>query len=178
MDFGRMLFGDFSWSFTLEIVVRTVAMYLYTLAVVRVIGKRGLGHLSPFELVIIVALGSAVGDPMFYADIPLLHGLIVITVVVALQRMLEELTERSRGLEVLLESKPRRLIAAGVVDSEALGKEDLSEAELFTALRENGVDNLGQVKLAYLEPSGSISVFKFEDDSARPGRSILPQDAE
>ena len=47
------------------------------------LGKRGMGELSPFELVIIVALGSAVGDPMFYADVPLVHGIIVITVVVA-----------------------------------------------------------------------------------------------
>ena len=63
----RMLVGDFAWEFTLEIVLRTVIMYTYTLAIVRVLGKRGLGHLSPFELVIIVALGSSVGDPMFYA---------------------------------------------------------------------------------------------------------------
>jgi uncharacterized membrane protein YcaP (DUF421 family) len=176
MDFGRILFGDFSWSFTLEILVRTVVMYLYTLAIARVLGKRGLGHLSPFELVIIVALGSAVGDPMFYPDVPLLHGILVITVVVILQRVLEEFTERSRPLEILIESKPRRLVADGVVDAEALDKEELTQAELFTALRENGIENLGQVRLAYLEPSGSISVFKFEGDSARPGRSVLPED--
>jgi len=169
----RMLVGDFSWEFTLEIVLRTVIMYAYTLAVVRVLGKRGLGHLSPFELVIIVALGSAVGDPMFYADVPLIHGIIVITVVVALQRVLEEVTERAPRLEALLESKARRLVEGGVVDEHALRREDMSETELFSALREREIEHLGQVRLAYLEPSGMITVFKAEEPAAR-GRSVLP----
>ncbi len=170
----RMLVGDFSWEFTLEIVLRTVIMYVYTLGVVRILGKRGLGHLSPFELVIIVALGSAVGDPMFYADVPLVHGIIVITVVVALQRVLEELTGRSPRLESVLESRARRLIAAGVVDAEALDSEELTETELFSALREREVEHLGQVRLAYLEPSGVITVFKVDKGEAPQGRSVLP----
>jgi uncharacterized membrane protein YcaP (DUF421 family) len=170
----QMLVGDFSWSFTLEIVLRTIVMYSYTLAVVRVLGKRGLGHISPFELVIIVALGSAVGDPMFYADVPLLHGIIVITVVVALQRALEEITERSPRLEMVLESKARLMVDHGVIDEEALEREDFSETELFSALREREIEHLGQVRLAYLEPSGVITVFKVEGDHVPRGRSVLP----
>lgn len=169
-----MLVGDFSWAFTLEIVLRTVIMYTYTLAIVRVLGKRGLGHLSPFELVIIVALGSSVGDPMFYADVPLLHGIIVITVVVAMQRALQEATERSPRLAEFLESKARRLVTGGVVDEEALHREDLSQTELFSALREREVEHLGQVRLAYIEPSGVITVFKVDEDLAPEGRSVLP----
>jgi uncharacterized membrane protein YcaP (DUF421 family) len=172
----NMLVGDFSWEFTLEIVLRTVIMYSYTLLVVRLLGKRGLGHLSPFELVIIVALGSAVGDPMFYADVPLLHGIIVITVVVAIQRVLQELTERSPRLETLLESKVQRLVKDGIVDQGALDQEDLSETELFSALREREVEHLGQVRLAYLEPSGAITVFKLDNELASIGRSVLPDD--
>jgi uncharacterized membrane protein YcaP (DUF421 family) len=171
----RILVGDFSWEFTLEIVLRTVIMYAYTLAIVRVLGKRGLGHLSPFELVIIVALGSSVGDPMFYADVPLLHGIIVITVVVGLQRVLQEITERSPRLEEFLESKARRLVKGGVVDAHALEREDLSETELFSALREREVEHLGQVRLAYLEPSGVITVFKVDEEHVSPGRSVLPE---
>ncbi|MGH8914910.1 MAG: DUF421 domain-containing protein, partial [Acidimicrobiia bacterium] len=129
----QMLVGDFSWGFTLEIVVRTLIMYVYTLVIIRFLGKRGLGHLSPFESVIIVALGSAVGDPMFYGDVPLLHGIIVITAVVALQRLFEELTEWSPWLEALLESRARRMVTEGSVDKAALDAEELTEAELFSA---------------------------------------------
>jgi uncharacterized membrane protein YcaP (DUF421 family) len=176
MDFDpiRMLVGDFSWEFTLEIVLRTVIMYTYTLAIVRVLGKRGLGHLSPFELVIIVALGSAVGDPMFYPDVPLLHGMIVITVVVAMQRALEEITEHSPRVEAILESRVRSLIKGGVIDRTALERENLSETELFSALRDREVEHLGQVRLAYLEPSGVITVFKVVEEPAPEGKSVLP----
>ncbi|MDP9494288.1 MAG: DUF421 domain-containing protein, partial [Actinomycetota bacterium] len=163
-----------AWEFTLEIVLRTIIMYSYTLAIVRVLGKRGLGHLSPFELVIIVALGSAVGDPMFYPDVPLLHGIIVITVVVGMQRVLEEITERAPRLETILESKVRRLVKDGVVDDQALERESLSETELFSALREREIEHLGQVRLAYLEPSGMITVFKVTDEAVAQGRSVLP----
>jgi uncharacterized membrane protein YcaP (DUF421 family) len=174
----RMLVGDFSWGFTLEIILRTVIMYAYTLAIVRVLGKRGLGHLSPFELVIIVALGSSVGDPMFYADVPLVHGFIVITVVVAMQRVLQEITERSPRWEQFLESRARQLVKGGIVDAEALDREGLSETELFSALREREVEHLGQVRLAYLEPSGVITVFKVNEEQVSPGRSVLPDRAE
>jgi uncharacterized membrane protein YcaP (DUF421 family) len=61
-----------------------------------------------------------------------------------------------------------------VVDADALELEDLSETELFSALREREIEHLGQVKFAYLEPSGAITVFKIDDANAPIGRSVLP----
>lgn len=174
MDLTQMLVGDFSWGFTLEIALRTCLMYLYTLGVIRLLGKRGMGHLSPFESVIIVALGSAVGDPMFYADVPLLHGIVVITVVVLLQRLLELATEHSHETARVLEGTVRVLVVDGEVDRRALDEERLTETELFSALREHEVEHLGQVRRAYLEPSGSVTVFKAEADREQDGRSVLP----
>jgi uncharacterized membrane protein YcaP (DUF421 family) len=55
-------------------------MYLYALLLVRLLGKRGMGQLAPFDFVIIIALGSAVGYPMFYPDVPVLHAMAAITV--------------------------------------------------------------------------------------------------
>jgi uncharacterized membrane protein YcaP (DUF421 family) len=175
MEFDRIFLGDLTVALVLEIVLRTAVMYLYTLALVRVLGKRGLGQLSPFELVIIVALGSAVGDPMFYTDVPLIHGIIVITAVVALERVLVKLTERNRGVERLIESVPVLLVRDGILLAEALDQEDLSQSEVFMGLREKGVEHLGEVRRAYLEPSGHISVFK-EKAPARMGASVLPDE--
>lgn len=166
--------GDAPLTFALEIALRTTVMYVYTLALVRILGKRGMAQLSPFEMVIIVALGSAVGDPMFYADVPLLHGMIVVTVVVALERALVRLTENNRLLERIVESSPILLVSDGEIVREALDKEDLSEAELFMSLRQQGIERLGEVRRAYLEPSGSVSVFKTEKGAS--GRSVLPGD--
>ncbi|HUO46693.1 MAG TPA: YetF domain-containing protein [Acidimicrobiia bacterium] len=167
-----MLVGDSSWALLLEIVVRTGVMYLFTLALIRLLGKRGTGQLSPFELVIIVALGSAVGDPMLYGDIPLLHGMVVITAVVGLERVLVLITEHSKFLARILESEPCLMVKDGEVVATALKDEAFSEAELFMALRMKGIEQLGEVRLAFLEPAGQLSVFRF--DPPRQGRSILP----
>ena len=176
MEFDRIFLGDLTIELVLEIVLRTVVMYLYTLALVRVLGKRGLGALSPFELVIIVALGSAVGDPMFYTDVPLTHGIIVITAVVGLQRILVKLTERNKRVERLIESYPVLLVRDGVLMGDALEQEHLSQDEVFMGLRAEGVEYLGEVRRAYLEPSGNISVFK-EKKPATTGGSILPDES-
>lgn len=174
MEFDRIFFGDLTFELVLEIVLRTSVMYLYTLGLIRVLGKRGLGQLSPFELVIIVALGSAVGDPMFYADVPVVHGIIVITAVVALERTLVKLTERHKRIERMIESVPVLLVQDGVLLADALDLEDLSQSEVFMGLRDKGIEFLGEVKRAYLEPSGHISVFR-EESPAEKGVSILPE---
>lgn len=76
------------------------------LGMTRFIGKRGVGQITPFEFLIVVVLGSATGDPMFYPHVPLLHGMIVITVVALLQRVFARLTNHSLMLRHALESRP------------------------------------------------------------------------
>ena len=65
-DFGRMLFGDEPPLFLLEIAFRTVVIYVYTLVLIRWIGSRSIAQLSLVEFLLVIALGSAVGDAMFY----------------------------------------------------------------------------------------------------------------
>jgi uncharacterized membrane protein YcaP (DUF421 family) len=156
----------------MEVVFRTTFLFLYTLVLVRALGKRGMGELSPFDLIIIVGLGSAVGDPMFYADVPLMHGMIVIAVIVGLQTILARLTQRNPTLERLVESAPVLLVADGEINSEALKEEELSEAELFMNLRMAEIENLAQVRMAFIEPNGRVTVFKNEHGGT--GRSVLP----
>jgi uncharacterized membrane protein YcaP (DUF421 family) len=168
-----MFFGDTDLIFVFEIIIRTSFMYLYTLTLVRLLGKRGMGQLSPFEMVIIVALGSAVGDPMFTQELPLIDGVVVITVVVALERLLVKLTEHNRRFERLIESSPVLLIKDGEIDRKSMEGEELSESELFMALREAGIEHLGEIHVAFLEPNGKVSVFRSSQPGAI-GRSVLP----
>jgi uncharacterized membrane protein YcaP (DUF421 family) len=162
-------------SFALEVAFRTTFLYLYALGLVRALGKRGMGEPSPFDLVIIVGLGSAVGDPMFYPNVPLMHGMVVIAVVVALQRILARLTQKNQTLERLVESAPVLLVSDGEIESAALKDEDLSEAELFMYLRMAEIENLGQVRMAFIEPNGHVTVFRTEDGDS--GKSVLPAHA-
>jgi uncharacterized membrane protein YcaP (DUF421 family) len=173
MEFERIFLGDLSWSTVLEILLRTAVLFSYTLVLIRLVGKRGLGQLSPFELLIIVALGSAVGDPMFYPDVPVVSGLLVITAVVGLERFLVLITERNRTIERLAESSPVCVVADGRLVEEAVDKENLSKDEISMLLRLAGVENLGDVRRAFLEPTGKVSVFWYPARSGS-GQSILP----
>jgi len=157
-DLHRIFLGDLPGAFYLEIVLRTAVMFMFALALIRTLGKRSLGQLSIFDFVIIIALGSAVGDPMFYEDVPLLYGMVVVAVVVALERALALLTSRQARVERMVDSSPTVLVRDGVVDYKALRHELMSVSELFQALRANGVVQLDDVALAVLEPSGHISL--------------------
>jgi len=168
-DLRRIFFGDLPLAFLGEVVFRTTIIYLYTLLLIRLLGKRGLGQLSAFDFVIVIALGSAVGDPMFYDDVPIVHCMVVITVVVLLQRSVSWLTDHNRHARDFIDSVPRRLVQRGVVDWQGLCDEQLETEELFAALRMQGVRQLGEVEKAYIEPSGSISVLRLEQPvSGRP----------
>lgn len=171
-DLERMFFGDLSALFLAEIAVRTAIMYGYALFAVRFIGKRGIGSLSPFEYVFVFALGSATGDPMFSPGVPLIHGMVVITGLVVLQKVMLRATQHNEPVERFLEGRPTLIIDGGRMDDDVLRREDLSRAEVLMKLRLQGITNVGQVRFAYLEPSGDLSVFRYEK-TEMPGQSTL-----
>ena len=175
-DFQRMFLGEQSAWLLAEVAFRTGFMFVYTLLLVRVLGKRGLGELSPFELLLVVALGSAVGDPMLYPEVPLLHAMVVVAVIVLLQRTVSAVVDRSRRVEQFIESTSTRLVTNGVMDLQAMRAERFARDELFMLLREDGVEQLGQVKRAYLEPSGRVSAWLFKVEEVAPGLSLVPPD--
>jgi uncharacterized membrane protein YcaP (DUF421 family) len=175
-DLSRILLGHRAWTFLFEIIVRTAVIYAYVLFVVRLLGKRGMGQLAPFDFVIIIALGSATGDPMFYPDVPILHAVVAITAIVLFTRGLVLLTQRYRKLEELVSATTTQLVRDGVMDLSAMKREGIARSELFQALRTNGLEHLGQAERAYLEPTGSISIFHQPRDASRPGIPLLPDD--
>lgn len=172
-DLKRMFIGDFSALLLLEITVRTTIMYVFALLATRLVGKRGIGSLSPFEYVLVFALGSATGDPMLYPEVPLLHGMMAITMIVVLQRIMLRTTQRNARVERFLESFPTLVIDGGKIQDEVLKDEELSQAELLMELRLAGITNVGQVRYAYLEPSGRVSIFKYDAGASLSGQSTL-----
>jgi uncharacterized membrane protein YcaP (DUF421 family) len=174
-DLKRIFLGDLPWTFTFEIVLRTGIMYLFALLLIRFIGKRGMREMSPFEFVIIIVLGSSVGDPMFYPEIPLLHGMAVITTVIAIQHGLVWVMQRNeRFNDFVYRGEAECLVSEGRVVLETMKKEGFSSTEVFMTLREAGVEQLGQVRRAYLEPSGEISAFLYPPREVRPGLPLMP----
>jgi uncharacterized membrane protein YcaP (DUF421 family) len=99
--------------------------------------------------------------------------MLVITAVIGLERFLVLITERSQALENVIESVPVCVVADGNLVQENLDKEDLSKHEIQMLLRLEGVEHLGDVRRAYLEPTGKVSVFWYPS-KAGSGESILP----
>lgn len=163
-DLHRIIVGDLPLMFYGEILLRTSVLFLFTLILVRTMGKRSLGQLSAFDFVIIIALGSAVGDPMFYVDVPLLYGMVVVATVVGMERVLARLTARRRRVERFVDSTATVVVRNGVIDHMALHREFISRSELCQSLRSQGVARLADVAMAVLEPSGNISVLSADAD--------------
>lgn len=172
-DLQRMFIGDGDAWLLLEVAFRTVFLYTYAILIVRLLGKRGLSNLSPFEYVVVFAAGTATGEPMLYPEVPLVYGMIVLTTIVAAHRVVARLTRDSHQLEALLEGQPTLVVKDGAVVEEALDVEQLSIEELLMELRLAGVESVGQVRYAFLEPSGELSIFKYEGDAHQPGMSTL-----
>lgn len=167
-----MFLGEHPPLYYAEIVFRTVLMYGYTLALIRWIGGRSVAQLSMIDLLLVIALGSAVGDATFYDDVPLLQAMLVITVIVLLNKLLDTLIERSARVKHIIDGRPVAIVDAGRILPEGLAHRDLSPLEVKAMLRVAGVSNLGEVDRAYLEAGGGMSVFR--RDTARPGLALVP----
>ena len=156
-----------SWAVLLDVALRTTIVYLALLVGLRLTGKRQLGQLSVFDLVLLLVIANAVQNAMVGADTSVWGGLVAVGVLLVWHRVIGWIRRRSRKVARLLGGSPTLLIHNGLVLPDALAHEDLTEAELLQALREHGVATPADVRLAVLEPDGMISVIQNAD--VKPG---------
>ena len=173
IDWTEILLGAEDCSFLPEVIVRTVIMFLIIIIGLRFLGKRGVKQLSVFELVVIIGLGSAAGDPMFYKEVGILFSLFVFIIIIALYAILTFLLGKSKKFENMVEGEPTCLIEDGVFVLESFKKENLGNDEFFAELRLRGVSQLGQVETAIAETSGELSTFFYTDEKSKPGLSVM-----
>jgi uncharacterized membrane protein YcaP (DUF421 family) len=173
-DWHRFLLNDQQASFLLEVAFRVLIAYVVVFTFLKISGRRGIRQLSLFELVIILTLGSASGDVTFYDDVPVLPVIMVFVVLLFLYRFTTFLTSRIPRFSRWIEGDVVTLIKDGLYELESLDRHNISENEFFMELRQNGVEHLGQVRLAILEIDGEISIYFFDRDNLRPGLSVLP----
>lgn len=174
LDLRRMFLGDEEPLFLVEVALRTTIIFGFTLVAMRFLGKRGVAQLSLVEVTIILGLGSAVGDPMFQPDVPLMHALIVISVIVLFYRVFTAALRKNEAFERFMEGKTSCLLSDGVLKLDCMKADRLSQEKLFELLRLQGITQLGEVKCAYLEQSGELSVFAAPPSEVRAGLPIVP----
>lgn len=171
-DPRRLLIGQTPPLFLLEIVVRAIFVYVILLLAIRLMGKRVAGQLSLSELAVIVTLGAAIGVPIEVPEHGMLPAAIVLAVAIAYQRVIGLLSFRSHRMELLTQGDLAVLVRDGVLNLPVMRKNGLSRERLYSALRERGIEHLGEVRRMYFETSGAFSIYRANDP--RPGLSIVP----
>src|SRR2546425_8349004 len=141
-----------------SIVLRTVIVYVALLAGLRLAGKRELGQMTPFDLVVILLIANAVQNAMVGPDTSVTGGLIAAGVLVTANYGLATARERIPRLRRAVEGTPTLLVHNGKFLLEHLLKEGLDEDEVLMAVREHGIANVSDVQTAVLETDGSISI--------------------
>ena len=142
----------------LTIVLRAVIIYLVVLFLYRIMGKRQLGQMQPFELVISIMIADLASTPMTEIGIPILYGIIPIFGMLFMHIAISVINIKSIRMREIICGKPRILIDKGRIDERALIKENFTINELQERLRVNDVNNISDVEYAILETSGQISV--------------------
>lgn len=165
------------WTFDatlLLIAARTLIVYTVLLLGLRLTGKREVGQMTPFDLVLLLLLSNAVQNAMTGPDTSVSGGIVAAITLLLVNALLTRLVGQRRHLRKLVEGTPRLLIHSGQVVSENLAKENLTVDELHQALREHGVASIADVGLAVLEVDGSISVLKKDElpNAVRPHHRI------
>src|SRR5690606_24933178 len=174
ISLNELALGKENFQFLWEVLLRTSIMVCIIILGVKILGKRSVKQLSIFELVVIIGLGSAAGDPMFYSDVGIIAALIVFIVVICFYRLVTYLVERFDFIENFMEGKPQILIRDGKFIFNENSSKDLGTEELFSALRMDKVSQIGQIRMAIEEINGEISIFFFEEENVKYGLPILP----
>ena len=156
-----------TWHTLLDVALRTSVVYLALLVGIRLTGTRQLGQMSAFDLVLLLIIANAVQNAMVGPDTSLAGGLVAAGVLLVWHAVIQRVRLQSKGFNRLLAGEGIMLIHRGEVLGEHIRRAGITKGDLLQALREHGVATVADVRLAVLEPDGSISVLR--NDDMRPG---------
>src|SRR6266702_3064441 len=154
------------------IVVRSLAVYFALFIAIRLAGKREIGQMTPFDLVVLLVISNAVQNAMLGPDNSLNGGILAALCLLLINRLIARLGLRSRWLQEQLVGQPTLLVNDGQFIEANLQREEVSDDEVMQALREHGIEDLKTVKLAVLEVDGTISVVPTDAHTTRTRRRI------
>ncbi len=152
------------------IVLKTTVIYVALVIGLRLLGKRELGQMNIYDLVLIIVLGNAVQNAMMNNDNSLGGGLIAATLLLILNRAFNAVIHRSVKFERAMIGQPVLLLSHGAPIEENMEREGISREQLMTALREHGMTRPDEAKIAILEVDGSISVVPQNSEMLRTKR--------
>lgn len=141
----------------MEIILRATVVYVFVFLLLRVMGKRELGEMSAFELVLLVMIGDLVQQAVTQEDMSITGAILAAGTIGFWVTLSSYLGFRSSRVQRVLESPPTIVVQDGVIRSDALAIERVSVAELLASARKHGIADLREVTLAVLESDGKFS---------------------
>ena len=151
--------------------IRSIVIYIIVLIVMRLMGKREIGQMQPFELAISIMIADLAATPMAETGIPISNGIVPILGLLVMHLVISTLNIKSTKAREIICGKPTILIYRGKIDEKALKKERFTINELEERLRGNNIYNLGDVEYAILETSGQVTVIQKPEK-----RNTIPED--
>lgn len=151
--------------------IRAIILYIVVLVVMRLMGKREIGQLQPFELAISIMIADLASVPMSELGIPLTNGIVPILALLVMYMIISILNMKSVNFRKIMSGKPAILIYRGKIVEKALRKESITINELQERLRVDNIFNLGDVEYAILETNGELTVIQKPEK-----RTLTPQD--
>lgn len=151
--------------------VRTIILYIIVLIVMRMMGKREIGQLQPFELAISIMIADLASVPMTELGIPLSNGIIPILGMLFMHMIISFINIKSVNMRKIICGKPAILIYRGKIEEKTLRKERFTVNELQERLRGNNVYNILDVEYAILETNGEVTVIQKPEK-----RNVIPED--
>ena len=155
----------------LIIFFRAIVLYILVLIVMRLMGKREIGQLQPFELAIAIMIADLASIPMADTGVPISNGIVPILGLLVMHLIISIINLKSIKAREIMCGKPRILIYRGKIDEHALKKERFTLNELQERLRDKNIVNIFDVEYAILETSGQISVIEKSNK-----RYTIPED--
>lgn len=150
---------------------RAILLYILVLIVMRLMGKREIGQLQPFELAISIMIADLASIPMTDTGVPITNGIIPILGLLVMHLIISIINMKSIYAREIICGKPRILVYRGKINEQALKKERFTINELEERLRGNNIFNLGDVEYAILETSGQVTVIQKPEK-----RNTIPED--
>lgn len=141
----------------IAMLFRTFILYFFIVGAMRLMGKRQIAQLEPSELVTITMLSELAADPISNNDIPLLHGVIPIAVLIALEVTLSFITMKCHAATRIFDGRPSAVIFKGELRQRELSDARITMNELIASMRGQGIFSLADVDYAFLESDGSMS---------------------
>ena len=169
-DWLSQVFSHPSLNGAIGIVGKTTVVYLFLVVGLRLLGKRELGQMTIYDLVLLIVLANAVQNAMVGNDSSLGGGIISAVTLLVINRLFNFVLSRSPKLEHLMVGEPTLIVNDGVIIENRLRREGVTHEQLMAALREHGLDDLNDVHLAILEVDGTISVVPIESTVHRSRR--------